>query len=87
MLSYDLGFLEATGALKTFKLGTTGALDAATIDAMSSVGGTLFDARNAARKSEDELTILTREDSLLKLRDDICTIQKKYNLPCTVAPK
>lgn len=86
-LSYDLAFIEATGGLKTFKLGTTGVLDTATIDALSSVGGTLLDARNTARKNEDELTILTKEDQLLKLRDDICTIQKKYGLPCTVAPQ
>jgi Domain of unknown function (DUF4831) len=86
-LSYDLAFIEATGGLKTFKLGTTGILDTATIDALSSVGGTLVDARNAARKNDDEVTILTKEDQLLKLRDDICTIQKKYGLPCTVAPQ
>ncbi|MGA2697418.1 MAG: hypothetical protein ABSE92_15250, partial [Terriglobales bacterium] len=85
-LSYDLGFIEATGGLKTFKLGTTGGLDAATIDALSSVGGTVIDARNTAQKNADELSTLTKEDQLLKLRDDICTIQKKYGLPCTVAP-
>jgi hypothetical protein len=87
MLSYDLGFIEATGGLKTFKLGTTGALDSATVDALSSVGGTLVDARNTAKKNADELTTLTKEDQLLKLRDDICTIQKKYGLPCAVAPE
>lgn len=87
MLSYDLGFIEATGGLKTFKLGTTGGLDAATVDALNSVGGTLIDARNTARKNADELTTLTKEEQLLKLRDDICTIQKKYGLPCTVAPQ
>jgi hypothetical protein len=87
MLSYDLSFVEATGALKTFKLGTTGGLDAATVDALSSVGGTLLDYRNTVRKQEDELTVLTRQDQLLKLRDEICTIQKKYGLPCTVEPQ
>jgi hypothetical protein len=86
MLSYDLGFIEATGGLKTFKLGTTGGLDSATVDALSSVGGTLLDAHNSAQKSADELSTLTKEDQLLKLRDDICTIQKKYGLPCAVAP-
>lgn len=85
-LSYELAFIEATGALKTFKLGTAGGLDAGTIDALGGVGGTLLDARSAARKSADELTVLTREYTLLKLRDDICTIQKKYGLPCTVEP-
>jgi hypothetical protein len=87
MLSYDLGFIEATGGLKTFKLGTTGGLDSATVDALSSVGGTLIDARNTARKNADDLTVLTRQDALLKLRDDICTIQKKYGLACTVEPQ
>lgn len=85
-LSYDLSFVEATGALKTFKLGTTGGLDAATVDALSGVGGTLLDYRNTVRKTDNELSVLTREDQLLKLRDEICTIQKKYGLPCTVEP-
>jgi hypothetical protein len=87
MLSYDLGYIEATGGLKTFKLGTTGALDTATVDALNSVGGTLVDARNTARKNADEVTALTKEDQLLKLRDDICTIQKKYGVTCTVTPQ
>ena len=82
-----MAFIEATGGLKTFKLGTAGGLDASTIDALAGVGGTLLDARNAARKQNDELTVLTREFQLLKLRDDICTIQKKYGLPCTVQPE
>ncbi len=86
MLSYDLGFIEATGGLKTFKLGTTGALDTATVDALGSIGGTLVEARNTAQKNADELTVLTKEDQLLKLRDEICTIKKKYDLPCTEAP-
>lgn len=84
MLSYDLTFVEATGGLKTFKLGTTGGLDAATIDALTSVGGTVLDYRATASKNSDELSTLTREDQLLKLRDDICTIQKKYGIACTV---
>lgn len=82
-LSYELAFIESTGALKTFKLGTTGGLDTATIDALSGIGGTLLDAR----KQNDELNRLTRQDQLLKLQDDICTIQKKYGLPCTVQPQ
>jgi uncharacterized protein DUF4831 len=86
-ISYDLTFMEATGALKTFKLGTTGGLDSATVDALAGVGGTALDARNKARQNEDQLTVLTREDSILKLKDDICTIQKKYNLPCAVQPQ
>lgn len=94
-ISYDLAMIEATGGLKTFKLGTTGALDAGTIDALSAAGGTVLDARNARRKEEeaeqkdaatkaDELTILTRQHSLLKLKDEICELQKKYGLACTV---
>jgi hypothetical protein len=85
-LSYDLAFVEATGALKTFKLGTAGGLDSATIDALSGVGGTLLDARNKAQQNEADSAVLTREDQLLKLKDDICTIQKKYGIPCTVQP-
>lgn len=94
-ISYDLAMIEATGGLKTFKLGTTGALDAGTIDALSAAGGTVLDARNARRKEEeaeqkeaatkaDELTILTRQHSLLKLKDEICELQKKYGLACAV---
>lgn len=96
-ISYDLAMIEATGGLKTFKLGTTGALDAATIDALSVAGGTVIDARNARRKeaeaeakeaatAADELTILTRQHSLLKLKDEICQLQKKYGLACTIQP-
>jgi hypothetical protein len=86
-LSYDLAFIEATGGLKSFKLGSTGGLDTATIDALSSVGGTLADYRNSTKTSNEELAVLTRQDALLKMRDDICTIQKKYGLACTVAPQ
>jgi hypothetical protein len=89
-LSYDLAMIEATGGLKSFKLGSTGALDAGTVDALSAAGGTVLDARNAARKAdqtaEDELTILTRQQMLLKLRDDICEIQKKHGLDCNFQP-
>lgn len=90
MMSYDLAMVEATGALKTFKLGTTGSLDAATVDALSTSAGSILDARNAAAKQAktdaDELTTLTRQDSLLKLKDEICTLQKKYGVDCTVQP-
>lgn len=85
-LSYDLAFVESTGALKTFKLGTTGALDAATLDALNGVGGTILDAVNKDKQKQEDVTTLTREDTLLKLKDDICTIQKKYGLPCSVQP-
>jgi hypothetical protein len=96
-IAYDLAMIEATGGLKTFKLGTTGGLDAATIDALAGAGGTVLDARNARRKEEeaerkaeeaaaDELAVLTRQSTLLKLKDQICEIQKKYGLACTIQP-
>ncbi len=80
-ITYDLTFIESTGALKTFKLDRVGSLDAATVDALAGVGGTLLDART----SESER--LTLQLQLLKLKDEICTIQQKYNLPCTVQPQ
>ncbi|MEO7141933.1 MAG: DUF4831 family protein [Bryobacteraceae bacterium] len=90
-LTYNLGFTEATGALKTFTLGTTGSLDAGTIDALSGAAGGVLDARTAAiqkaQTNADPATALTKQDTLLKLQDDICTIQKKYNLPCTIQPQ
>ncbi len=90
-LSFDLGFIEATGALKTFKLGTSGGLEAGTIDALGGVTKDVLDARkkahDAAALKEDELTILTREAALIKLRHEICEIQKKYGLTCTVQPQ
>jgi hypothetical protein len=89
-LTYELAMIEATGGLKSFKLGTTGGLDAATVDALSGAGGTVLDARNAARKQAktdaDEVTVLTREQTLLKLKDEICELQKKYGQACTVQP-
>jgi hypothetical protein len=48
-LSYDLGFIEATGGLKSFKLGATGGVDAATIDAAGGVANSVLDARSAHR--------------------------------------
>jgi hypothetical protein len=85
-LSYDLAFVESTGALKTFKLGTTGGLDASTIDALTGVGTSLLDAKNKAAQNSSQAAVLTQQDQLLKLQDDICTIQKKYGLACTVQP-
>jgi hypothetical protein len=96
-LTYNLSMVEATGGLKNFTLGTTGSVDAGTVDALSSVAGTLLDARNAsntadktaaaaAKTAKDDLTVLTRQDQLLKLKDDICTLQKKYGIDCTVQP-
>jgi hypothetical protein len=90
-LTYDLAFIEATGALKSFKLGTTGGFDAGTVDALSDVSGTVLDA-GAARKAkrateQDELTVLTREKSLLELRDAICTLKQKYGQTCDDQPK
>lgn len=96
-LTYDLGMIEATGGLKSFKLGTTGGLDASTIDALAGAGGTVIDARAQELKAErdrrdkastaaDELTVLTRQQTILKLKDEICELQKKYGLACTVQP-
>jgi hypothetical protein len=85
-LSYDLAFVEATGALKSFKLGTTGGFDSSTVDSLSSAAGTVLDARSAAQKSASEAAVLTRQDQMLKLQDDICTIQEKYGIKCTVQP-
>jgi hypothetical protein len=89
-LSYDLTFIEATGGLKSFKLGTTGMLDIATIETLNQAGGTIIDARNAARKAEetskDEVTTLTRQNTLLKMKDENCDILKKYGSICTDLP-
>jgi hypothetical protein len=82
-LQYDLTFLEATGGLKSFKLGTTGALDAATLDALSSAGGTILKSEQTAN---DEVTKLTRQSTILNLKDAICKIQKKYGQACTTQP-
>jgi hypothetical protein len=86
-LSYDLAFVEATGALKSFKLGSTGALETSAIDALSAVGGTVLDAEKARKDAADELAVLNREAALLKARDEICTIQQKYGVTCTDMPK
>ena len=101
MLSYNLGFVEATGGLKSFKLGSTGNVDAATIQSLSDAGGTVLDARktkrdeaeadakaaaSASATAADELTIITRQHTLLKLKHEICEIQKQYGLACTVQP-
>jgi hypothetical protein len=89
-LSYDLSFIEATGGLKSFKLGTTGALDSASMDTLSTAGGTVLDARNAARKadetSKDEVTTLTRQNTILKLKSDNCEILQKNGYTCTIQP-
>lgn len=96
MLSYDLTFIESTGALKTFKLASTGAVEAGTIDSLAAAGGTYLDAANARdtkrktaadaqKAAQDELTILTREASLLEMRDTICTLKKKYGQECDEA--
>jgi hypothetical protein len=82
-LTYELALIESTGALKTIKLNAAGGLDAATIDALSGMAGSVIEARQKG----DEINQLTRQQQLLKLQDDICTIQKKYGLPCTVQPQ
>lgn len=85
-LTYELAYVEATGALKSFKLGTTGGLDSSTVDTLSGAAGTAIDAHMSSEKNRKDLAVLTQQDQLLKLRDDICTIQKKYGITCTVAP-
>jgi hypothetical protein len=89
-LEYDLKFIESTGALRSFTLGTSGGLDSKVIDEFSSVGNSILDARKAARDKEeekqDELIILKRRQEILKLRDEICELQKKYGLTCDVLP-
>lgn len=91
-LAYDLVFVEATGALKSFTLGTSGGLDSGLIDQSSSVGNNIVDARNKARTAEetaeraaaDELLILKRRHDILDLRDKICKLQKQNGLSCEV---
>lgn len=95
--SYDLAFVEATGGLKGFKLGSTGVIDAASVDALSGGVNSVLDARNTQRDKDkaerekkdaaaaaeaDELNILTRRAEILKLKDAICELQKKYGLTC-----
>jgi hypothetical protein len=82
-LSYELTLIDSTGGLKTFKLGTAGGLDPATIEALGGIAGSLIEARQKG----DEINQLTRQQQLLKLQDEICTIQKKYGLPCSVQPE
>jgi hypothetical protein len=90
-LTYTLGFVESTGALKTFTLGTTGGLDVATISAYGTTAGGVLDARNAAAAAAATAAtagdpILTKQDNDLKLQDDICTIKQKYGQSCTIQP-
>ncbi len=87
-LAYDLKFVEATGALKSFTLGTTGGIDSGVIDQLSTVSNSIVDARSKARDNEaasqDELNILKREAEILKLRDQICELRKKNGLTCEI---
>jgi hypothetical protein len=97
-LTYNIGLIEATGGLKSFTLATTGGVDSATVSALGTGVTGIQDAKKtAADKAQaaadkaataaDPLTDLTRQDTILKLQDEICTIQQKYNLPCTVQPQ
>jgi len=85
-LSYDLAFIESTGALKSFKLATTGGVDAGTIDSLTEASGTVLDAQNARaekrKEAKDEVNVLTREATLLEMRDKICTLRLKYGQKC-----
>jgi hypothetical protein len=97
-LTYNIGLIEATGGLKSFTLGTTGGLDSTTVSALGTAVTGIQDAKKTAADNAqaaadkaataaDPLTDLTRQDTILKLQDEICTIQQKYNLPCTVQPQ
>jgi hypothetical protein len=91
-LTYTLGFVESTGALKTFTLGTTGGLDAATITTYGTTAGGVLDAKNAAATAAAAAATggdpaLTKQDNDLKLQDDICTIKQKYGQSCTIQPQ
>ena len=89
-LSYDLAMFEATGGLRSFKTNSTGAMDAGSVDALGGVAGTLLDARNtsnaADKAAKDEMNVLARQDSILKLKVDICTQQKALGMQCAVQP-
>jgi hypothetical protein len=85
-LSYDLAMVEATGGLKSFKTSSTGSVDAGTVDAASGIAGTLLDARNTSNAAKDEVNVLTRQDTILKLKVDICTQQKALGMDCAVQP-
>lgn len=74
--AYAVTLYEATGAVKTIKLASKAALDAATIDAAFGIATTLLDAKDAAdaearKKADaaaaaaDELAVLTRSRQIL----------------------
>ena len=87
-ISYDIALVESTGGLKSFKLGSAGGLDAGMIDALAGVGGTVVDFRNSKKKEreEKEVDALTREQTILELKDQICELEKKYGRECTAHP-
>jgi hypothetical protein len=93
-LTYGLSLIEATGGLKTFSLGTTGSVDTSTINSLGSSTETVLTAKStadaaaaSAAAAKSPTAVLTHEENLLELQDEICTIQTKYNLPCTVQPQ
>ena len=91
-LTYNLALIESTGGLKTFTLGTTGSLDAASITALGTATGAMLRTRNAAAQKAAAAAnavdpALAKQDATIKAQDEICTIQKKYNLPCTIQPQ
>ncbi len=97
-LSYDLAFMEATGALKSFKLGTTGGLDSSTVDSLSTTTNNILDARSKARAAakeqrqkdadaQSQLNIIKDQADILEQQDRLCTLQTKYGIPCTNKPQ
>ena len=90
-MSYELGFIEATGGLKSFKLSSTGALDAATLDSLGTTVNSFLDARATAEAAEaaktDELAVLQRRAAILKAQSDICAALATFGLPCDVEPE
>jgi hypothetical protein len=77
-MAYELGFIEATGGLKSFKLGSTGIIDSSTISSLAGSASTAMDAWQNRDVRE-----LTRQYNLLDLKDKICTLKKKYGQSCT----
>lgn len=97
-LAYRLDLIEATGGLRSFSLGSTGSVDSSTVNSLGSSTDTILNAKRAAdaggaataasaAAARSTAAVLTRQKNLLDLQDEICTIQAKYNLPCTVQPR
>ena len=90
-LSYDLAFIEATGGLRSFKLGSTGVLDASILDSLGTTATGIMDARKAAKDAAaanaDELAMLQRRAAILKAQHEICAAREAFGLPCDIQPE